>query len=74
MYTLIYAKDYIANAYIIIEKEINKITLKEFIIKCKEITKDNHPVKFIVLEDDDKGIVAMYRDKKVTINKLWKKK
>jgi len=74
MYTLLYARDHKANAYVVVEKEIQKITLKQFTDRCKVIVKENHPVRYIVLEDEDKGIVALYRNKKVTINKLWKKK
>ena len=74
MYTLLYARDHVSNDYRVVEKEIFKITLKQFIQRSKEIIKENHPVKFIVLEDEDKGIVAMYRNKKVVINKIWKKK
>ena len=74
MYTLGYATDYHTNDYRIIEKEISKITKKEFEKRCKEITKEYHPVRFIYLEDDKKGLVAFYRDKKITVNKLWKEK
>jgi hypothetical protein len=74
MYSLIYAADHTENDYRVIETEINKITLKEFVDKCKLITKEYHPVRFIVLEDDDKGIVAMYNGKQLTINRIWKTK
>ena len=72
MYTLIYATDFHQNDYRVIEKEIKKITLKEFEKRCKEIYKEYHPVKFIILEDDEKGIVALFRNKKIRINKIWK--
>ena len=72
MLSIIYAKDFNTNDYRVEESEISKITLKQFMTRCKEIVKENHPVKFIVLEDDKKGIVALYRDKQLTINKIWK--
>jgi metallophosphoesterase superfamily enzyme len=57
-----------------IDSEISKITKKEFEKRCKEIMKEYHPVRFIILEDDKKGIVALYRNKKIMINKIWKEK
>jgi len=74
MYSIIYASDYHQNDYRVVESKIVKITLKQFIDKCIAITKEYHPVRFIVLEDDDKGIVAMYHGKQLTINKIWKTK
>jgi hypothetical protein len=73
MYTLLYAREYKANTYVVVEKEIQKITLKQFTDRCKAIVKENHPVRFVVLEDDVKGIVAMYRGRKIVMNKKWKK-
>ena len=72
MYTLIYATNFHQNDYRIIESEILKITLKEFEKRCKEIMKEYHPVKFIILEDNIKGIVALYRSNKIVLNKIWK--
>jgi len=74
MYTIYYATDFRQNDYRIIEAEIQKITKKQFEKRCKEITKENHPVRFIILEDDKKGIVALYRNKKIVLNKIWKEK
>jgi len=74
MYKIIYAADYHLNDYRIIEDEIEKISMKEFEKKCKEIYKEYHPVRFVILESDDKGIVAVYRNKRLTFNLLWKTK
>lgn len=72
MYELGYATAYRQNDYRIVEQEIDKITLKQFEKRAKEISKENHPVRFVYLEDDKKGIVALYRDGKISLNKIWK--
>ncbi len=72
MYDLGYAVGFHCNNYRIVEKEITKITHAQFIKRAKEIIKENHPVRFVYLEHDKKGIVALYKDKELSYNKIWK--
>ena len=74
MYKIICAIDFRLHDYRIIEDEIEKITEKQFINKCKEIVKEYHPVRFILLENSEQGIVAVYRNKKIVMNNIWKKR
>ena len=74
MLELGYAAGLRCNDYRSVEKEIQKMTELQFIKRAKEIIKSNHPVRFVYLEHDKKGIVALYRDKQVIINKIWKSK
>ena len=71
MYNIGYATEYRQNDYHTVESEIQDITQDEFMAKAKEITKEYHPVRYIYLENET-DILVIYRNKKITVNKLWK--
>lgn len=70
MYKIGYAEDYRQNIYHVIEK-LDDITEDDFIKKAKEIEKEYHPTRFIYLEND-KEILAIFRNNRLTLNKIWK--
>ena len=74
MYTILYAADYHQHDYRIVESEIKTITQKQFEKRCIEIMKEYHPVRFVILEHTEKGIVSLYRNKKIVLNTIWKTK
>jgi len=65
-----YAIDYQIHEYQIIEHNLEDIDILEFEKRAREIDKEYHPVRYVFLEDKEHNIIAMFRNNKVTVNKI----